>query len=194
MFAEVMIAARVVGLNEYPVLLGVTAYVPADKPLKLYAPDVFVFVVAVAAPLSDTVAELPPAAGLTVPDIEKVCPPGVCGTTLLLGAVTLPEQPIARRAIIGVARRRIARGVRICRVALESRIGLPTRGASCSFKAIASRLKAKVQIRYRCSACPKDPLIALAESYVRSVCYSGVDRIAILLEASRYPAQSPIKE
>jgi hypothetical protein len=77
MFAEVTIAARVVGLNENPVLLGVTAYVPADKPLKLYAPDVFVVVVAVAAPLSVTVAELPPAAGLTVPDIEKVCPPGV---------------------------------------------------------------------------------------------------------------------
>ena len=40
------------------------------KPVKLYAPDGFVVVVADAAPLSVTVAPAPPAAGLIVPEIE----------------------------------------------------------------------------------------------------------------------------
>jgi hypothetical protein len=53
-----------------PVLLGVTVYDPLAKPLKLYAPDEFVVVVAVAAPVNETVAAAAPDP-LMVPLIVK---------------------------------------------------------------------------------------------------------------------------
>ena len=43
------------------------------RPVKLYAPEAFAVVVALAAPLSVTVAPLPPAVGLTVPEMVQVC-------------------------------------------------------------------------------------------------------------------------
>ena len=53
-------------------MLGVTAYVPLAKPLNVYAPELFAVVVALAAPLNVTVAPLPPAAGVIVPEILYV--------------------------------------------------------------------------------------------------------------------------
>jgi hypothetical protein len=41
--------------------------------VKLYAPELSAVVVALAAPLSVTVAPLPPAAGLIVPEMLNVC-------------------------------------------------------------------------------------------------------------------------
>jgi hypothetical protein len=42
------------------------------KPVNVYAPALFAVVVAVAVPLSDTLAPLPPAAGLIVPEMLNV--------------------------------------------------------------------------------------------------------------------------
>ena len=67
----VITAACVVGLKPKPVALGVTAYVPADKPEKLYVPLLLAVVVAVAAPLNDKVV-VTLGAGFTVPEMAKV--------------------------------------------------------------------------------------------------------------------------
>jgi hypothetical protein len=81
MLADVIVAVCVLGLNVNPALLGVTAYVPAANPPKLYAPELLALVVALVAPLKVTVAPLPPVAGVTAPEIPKVCAPGVWLTT-----------------------------------------------------------------------------------------------------------------
>src|ERR1700742_2990510 len=59
-------------LKVKPVWLGVTAYVPFAKPVKVYAPAAFAVTVAVDAPVNFTVAPLPPVP-LMVPEIEEVC-------------------------------------------------------------------------------------------------------------------------
>ncbi|HEX3121273.1 MAG TPA: hypothetical protein VHP80_19390 [Candidatus Acidoferrum sp.] len=94
----VITAACVVGLKPKPEALGVTAYVPADKPEKAYVPLLAAVVVAVAAPLKDkVVAAL--GAGLTVPEIANVVcppgvpPPGVVGVETLPFGLTVPVQP-----------------------------------------------------------------------------------------------------
>jgi hypothetical protein len=67
--APFIVAFWLVGLKVYPVLLGVTAYVPFARPVNAYAPELSVVVVAVAAPLSATVAPLPPVVGEIVPEM-----------------------------------------------------------------------------------------------------------------------------
>jgi hypothetical protein len=55
-----------------PVLLGVTVYVPVANPENVYTPEAFAVVVAVAAPVSFTVAALPPGP-LIVPVMLNLC-------------------------------------------------------------------------------------------------------------------------
>ena len=52
---------------------GVIAYVPLAKPLKEYLPELSAIVLALAAPLSATVAPPPPEVGVIVPEMLKVC-------------------------------------------------------------------------------------------------------------------------
>jgi hypothetical protein len=47
--------------------------VPFARPLNVYAPELFAVAVAPEVPLNVTVAPPPPAAGLNVPEIVKVC-------------------------------------------------------------------------------------------------------------------------
>ena len=53
-------------------MLGVTVYEPFARPVKLYAPEVFAVTVAVAAPVSVTVAPDPPLP-LIVPVMLNAC-------------------------------------------------------------------------------------------------------------------------
>ena len=55
-----------------PVWLGVIAYVPFDKPVKVNAPDELAVVVWLAAPLKVKVVPEPPDP-LIVPEMENVC-------------------------------------------------------------------------------------------------------------------------
>ena len=72
-------------------MLGVTAYVPFANPVNVNTPELFAVAVPVALPLSETVAPLPPVAGLMVPDKLYVCGGGlpVCEFWVL----TRPEHP-----------------------------------------------------------------------------------------------------
>jgi hypothetical protein len=72
LFAPLIVTAWLAGVIINPVLLGVTVYEPLAKPLKVYAPEKFVVVVAVAAPVSLTVAPEAPVP-LMVPVMVKVC-------------------------------------------------------------------------------------------------------------------------
>jgi hypothetical protein len=78
-----MVTDWLVGVMMYPVLLGVTVYEPFARPLKVYAPEEFAVVVAVADPASLTVAPDPPVP-VMVPVMVKVC------TAELKFAVLLP--------------------------------------------------------------------------------------------------------
>jgi hypothetical protein len=65
--AVVIVTALFVGVNVYPDLAGVTVYAPATRVEKVYTPEEFAVVVAVAAPVRVTVAPFPPAP-LIVPE------------------------------------------------------------------------------------------------------------------------------
>ena len=52
-----------------PGLLGESVYVPLAKPVNVKLPELLAVVVALAAPLSVTVAPLPPAEGVIVPEM-----------------------------------------------------------------------------------------------------------------------------
>ena len=56
--------------------------------MNVYAPELLGVVVALAAPLSVTVAPLPPATGLIVPEILKVCDVAVKFTPVTLAPLT----------------------------------------------------------------------------------------------------------
>src|SRR5262249_39938094 len=62
------------GANVNPGWLGGAGYWPFAKPVKVYAPELFAVVVAVAAPVSVTVAPPPPVEGLIVPEMLKTGP------------------------------------------------------------------------------------------------------------------------
>ena len=83
LLAPLMVTAWFVGVKIAPDFEGVTVYDPLASPVKLYAPEVLVVVVAVAAPVSLTVAP-DAAAPVTVPVMLKVC------TAELKLAVLLP--------------------------------------------------------------------------------------------------------
>src|SRR5579863_6845210 len=70
--APLTVTAWLVGLNVNPLLPGLTVYAPFTKFAKLKFPDASAVVVAVACPLNVTVAPLPPAAGLMVPEMVQV--------------------------------------------------------------------------------------------------------------------------
>jgi len=70
----------------------VTAYVPFANPVNVYAPELLAVVVAVAAPLSVTVAPLPPAVGVIVPEMLKVF---ACAVAVKLIPVTLAPLTVA---------------------------------------------------------------------------------------------------
>jgi hypothetical protein len=55
----------------------------------MYAPELLAVVVAPAAPFSVTVAPLPPAAGLIVPEILKVCAVAVKFTPVMFAPFTV---------------------------------------------------------------------------------------------------------
>jgi hypothetical protein len=57
--------------------------------VKVYAPELFAVVVALAVPLNITVAPLTPAVGLIVPEIVKVCGVSVKFTPVMLAPVTV---------------------------------------------------------------------------------------------------------
>ena len=67
--APLIVTLVLVGLNVKPACVGVTVYVPSAKPLNVKLPEVLALVVAFAAPLKVTVAPLPSAAGVMVPEI-----------------------------------------------------------------------------------------------------------------------------
>ena len=71
-FAPLIVTVALVGLKVYPAWLGVMVYVPFAKPVKVYAPELSAVVVADPAPLKVTVAPLPPAVGLIVPEMLYV--------------------------------------------------------------------------------------------------------------------------
>jgi len=70
--APLIVTVVLLGLNVKPVWLGVIVYVPFANPVKVKLPELSAVVVAVAAPLSMTVAPLPDAAGLMVPEMLYV--------------------------------------------------------------------------------------------------------------------------
>jgi hypothetical protein len=70
-------------------LLGVIVYDPLANPVNVYAPKLLAVVVALAAPLSVTVAPLPPAVGLIVPEILKVCAVSVKFIPAMLAPLTV---------------------------------------------------------------------------------------------------------
>jgi hypothetical protein len=70
-FAVESVTAWLVGDITNPVLLGVTVYEPAKRPVNAYVPVEFAVVVEVDAPVSRTVAPLPPGP-LIVPEMLKV--------------------------------------------------------------------------------------------------------------------------
>jgi hypothetical protein len=70
-FAPFTVTAWLAGVKMNAVLVGVTVYDPFGTPVKVKTPDVFAVTVAVAAPVSFTVAPDPPAP-LIVPVIVKV--------------------------------------------------------------------------------------------------------------------------
>jgi hypothetical protein len=73
-----------VGVNTTPGLLGVTVYVPFNKPWNEYAPEVLAVVVLLAAPLKVRVAPLPVAGGVMVPEMVRVPEAGRTSTILRL--------------------------------------------------------------------------------------------------------------
>jgi hypothetical protein len=87
--APFTVAFVLVGLNVKPVWLGVTAYVPFASPLNVYAPELFAVVVVLAPPLSVTVAPLPPAVGLIVPEMLNVCAVAVKFTPVTFAPLTV---------------------------------------------------------------------------------------------------------
>jgi hypothetical protein len=75
------------------VRLGVRVYVPFDNPENVKAPELLAVVEALAAPLKVTVAPLPPAAGLIVPEMLYVGT--VCCVAVKLTPVTLAPLTVA---------------------------------------------------------------------------------------------------
>src|SRR6185295_5372209 len=71
--APLIVTLRLVGVNEKPGLVGMTAYDPLSSPVKVKRPDGSAFVVAVAAPPRSTFADAPLAGGAIAPEIENVC-------------------------------------------------------------------------------------------------------------------------
>ena len=71
-FAPFTVAGRFGGVNEKPLLIGVTVYEPFANPENVYPPEAFAVTVAVDVPIRLTVAPLPPVP-LIVPVIVKVC-------------------------------------------------------------------------------------------------------------------------
>jgi len=63
------------------------------SPVNVYAPELVAVVVAVAAPLRVTVAPLPPAAGLIVPEMLKVGP--ACAVAVKFNPVTFAPEIVA---------------------------------------------------------------------------------------------------
>jgi hypothetical protein len=77
------------GVKVKPLLLGVRVYAPFASPLNVYAPAVFAVAMALAAPLSVTVAPLPPAVGLIVPEMLNVCAVAVKFTPVTFAPLTV---------------------------------------------------------------------------------------------------------
>jgi hypothetical protein len=71
-FAPFTVTDKLGGVNEKPLFVGVTVYVPFANPENVYPPKAFAVTVAVDVPLRLTVAPLPPVP-LIVPLIMKVC-------------------------------------------------------------------------------------------------------------------------
>ena len=67
--APLIVTAKLLGLNVKPVWLGVIVYVPLANPVKVKLPELSAVVVAFTAPLSATVAPLPPTIGAIVPEM-----------------------------------------------------------------------------------------------------------------------------
>lgn len=67
--APLIVTDKLLGLNVKPVWLGVIVYVPLANPVKVKLPELSALVVPFTAPLSATVAPLPPTGGAIVPEM-----------------------------------------------------------------------------------------------------------------------------
>jgi hypothetical protein len=71
-FALLIVTFRLAGLNVYPACVGVTVKLPLTKPVNEKFPEASAVTVAFAAPLSVTVAPLPPVTGEIDPEMLNV--------------------------------------------------------------------------------------------------------------------------